>query len=140
MGNTQGKGKVHNSEKYFNYFVLSFWYFFRILFLILIVFMVLFLWTEDFYDYTQWDLPLGLQLIGFLGLMVGMALLFFKPKYSGWTILSSSLFFWVVTAIFRNHFWLGWFYLFFPLSGILLIILLKIQQLNTILSVKRKAK
>jgi hypothetical protein len=140
MGNTQGKGKAVSSKKYFDYFLLGFWYLFRLAFFLLVIFMVLFLWTEDFFDYTQWDLPLGLQLLGFVGLMVGMILLFFRPKYSGWVIIASSLFFWIVTFVFRNSYWLGWFFLVFPFSGLLIIILQRIESLSSIITKRGRSR
>jgi len=140
MGSTREKSKLNSRRKYFDYFILGFWYLFRFVFLICVIFMVLFLWTEDFFDYTQWDLPLGLQLLGFVGIMIGMLLLFYRPNYSGWVILASSIFFWIVTAVFRQSFWLGWFFLVFPLSGILILILQRIESLSSILTRRGKSR
>lgn len=97
--------------------------------------MVLLIWTDDLYDYTNWDFALGFQLLGFLGLMTGFAIFFFKPKISGWIILISSLFFWIVTIIFHGMFWLGTLFLVFPLLGILVIVL---DKLNNFASMQRR--
>ncbi len=123
MANTAGKGKSSaKSKSKFPGFALKYLLFvLRALLLFFIILMFLVLWTDDLYDYTKWDTALGLQLLGFVGLIVGFALFFFRPNISGWVVLTSSIFFWLVTIIFRGQIWLGWLYLVFPLLGVLLI-------------------
>ncbi|MCX7909080.1 MAG: hypothetical protein N2560_06150 [Ignavibacteria bacterium] len=127
MANTAGKGKVRIHKDFGSYLHTFLLYFVRIIIIILAVLMVLLIWTDDLYDYTSWDLPLGLQLLGFVGLIFGFILFFFKPKTSGWIIIISSVFFWIVTSIFRGIVWLGSLFLIFPLIGTLILVLEKLN-------------
>lgn len=128
MANIAGKSSSTKKFDFSHYFRSTLWNALRVVVGIFIVLMILVLWTDDLYDYSNWDVALGLQIFGFLGLMLGFALFYFKPTVSGWIILGFSLFFWIVTSVFRGMLWLGWLYLVFPLLGILIIVLIKIQS------------
>jgi hypothetical protein len=112
----------------------------RALIVVFIVLMVLFLWTDDFYDYTNWDIELGLQLLGFTGMLVGLIWSFFRTRTSGYIVLISSFYFWVITFIVRSQLWLGWGFLFFPSVGLLLINYEKLERLYSRKFIGRKKK
>lgn len=90
--------------------------------------MILLIWTDDLYDYTNWDIALGLQLFGFVGLMAGFVLFFFKPIFSAWVIIFSSIYFWLITALFKGLLWLGPLFFFFPLIGLLILVISKLNN------------
>lgn len=131
MVSTVGKNRRNKTifSKNIVYNIINF--IIRVVFGVFLVLMILLIWTDDLYDYTNWDIALGLQLLGFLGLMVGFVLFFIKPKTSGWVILLSSVFFWVITSIFHKMLWLGPLFLIFPLLGILVLVLDKLQNFAT---------
>lgn len=112
----------------------------KTLIVVFIVLMILFLWTEDFYDYTNWDIALGLQLFGFTGMLVGLIWSFFRTRTAGYIVLISSLYFWIITFIVRSQLWLGWGFLFFPSVGLLLINYEKLERLYSRRFIGRKKK
>lgn len=105
-----------------------------------IVLMILFLWTDDFYDYTNWNLELGLQLLGFTGILIGFIWSFFRNRIAGYIVLFSSFYFWIITFIVRSQLWLGWGFLFFPSVGLLLINYEKLERLYSRKFIERKKK
>lgn len=125
MGSTAGKS---NSRQISQLLLSSFRLFIKGVCAFFIFLIVLFLLTEDFYDYTTCDLPLILQLFPFLTLLFGLIYSFFKPYVSGFIIFFASIIFWFSTIIARNQVWLGWMYLIFPLIGILLIMVNRFEQ------------
>ncbi|ROL55696.1 hypothetical protein D9V84_10940 [Bacteroidetes/Chlorobi group bacterium Naka2016] len=137
MANTAGRSKPPKRSDLNQIFRKVLLYALRFALLLFIVLMILVLWTDDLYDYSNWDLSLALQILGFLGIMGGFATYFFKPKISGWMIIISSIFFWIVTFVFRGLPWLGWLFLLFPLIGILILVLEKIQNLKQVPSRKK---
>lgn len=124
MVNTLGRSRFAGFS---SFVLLSLILFVKGICAILSVLIVLFLSTENFFDYRNLDLNLIFQLLPFLALFFGIVYSFFKMQVSGYIILIASAFFWVSTSIFRNQFWLGWFYLVFPLTGGLLVLLAKID-------------
>ncbi|MGQ9819195.1 MAG: hypothetical protein ACUVQ1_04635 [Candidatus Kapaibacteriales bacterium] len=125
MGNTVGKS---NSQFFSNLVLTSFRWFIKGISAFFIFVIILFLLTEDFYDYSIWNLPLICQLLPFLVIFFGLVYSFFKPYVSGFLILAGSIFFWISTIITRNQIWLGWIFLIFPLTGILLITMHKLDD------------
>lgn len=127
MANTVGKS---NSQQVLKLLLSSFRGFIKGTCAFFVVIIVLFLLTEDFYDYTTWDLPLILQLFPFLILLFGLIYSFFKPYVSGFIIFFASIIFWLATLITRNQVWLGWVYLIFPQIGVLLIMINKFNRIQ----------
>lgn len=105
-----------------------------------IALMILFLWTDDFYDYTNWDIELGLQLLGFTGMLVGLIWSFVRTKTAGYIVLISSLYFWIITFIVRSQLWLGWGFLFFPAIGLILINYEGLERLYSRRLIRKKKK
>lgn len=104
------------------------------------VLMILFLWTDDFYDYTNWDIELGLQLLGFTGMLVGLIWSFFRTKTAGYIVLIFSFYFWIITFIVRGQLWLGWGFLFFPAIGLILINYERLERLYSRRLIRKKKK
>ncbi len=112
----------------------------KALIVLFIVLMILFLWSDDFYDYTNWNIELGLQLLGFTGILVGLIWSFFRTRTAGYIVLISSFCFWIVTFIVRSQLWLGWGFLFFPAIGLILINYEKLERLYSRRLIGRKKK
>ncbi len=135
MANTLAKS---NLSKFQTYLLRSINFSYRVIIIILIVLAILFFWTEDLYDYRNWNLSLFLQILFFSGIFIGLGFFYFKPKTSSIIIIISSILFWGWTAFSTQTFWLGWGYLFFPLFGASIYFLNEINRVTNFRNQERK--
>ena len=111
---------------------------------VLSILMFMFMFGDGFPDFSEMSPRKTILFICFTGILIGLNLIWRRPKAAAWTVAGSSAAFWLIEVIYTSTFWMHWFFLIYPLIAIMIFISFKYPvyelDLPTINKTKPKRK
>jgi hypothetical protein len=102
----------------------------KVLSIILSILMLMFIFGDGLPEIGDMSPRETILLVCFTGMLVGLVLVWFKQKAAAWTILGASAAFWLVEVIYNSSFWIHWFFLLYPIAGVLLFLSEKYETID----------
>ena len=94
----------------------------RVLDVIIGILMLLFIFGEGLPVFADMSPREIILFIAFAVILMGLIVAWWHEKIGAFTILSGTAGFWLFNTIYSGKFWIHWFFLLFPIIGVLFLL------------------